>query len=154
LKCKQEEKDAQFRKIERQRLARERAQKAKKIKRAMGLLMYYSCPCLRFLYDPSRQEEIIDANVKAEREKLAAEARRKADLVAKNPETKAWKEFETKVNPDKGGTAEYVVERHMKTERQREVRAESRADRKTRRKRDKNLQHKFTTATSLARNDA
>ena len=154
LKCQQEDKDAQFRKVERQRLERERAQKAKKIKRAMGLLMYYGCPCLRFLYDPTRQEEEGDAALKAERERLAAEARRKADLAAKNPETKAWHEFEKKINPEKGGDGEkYVVERHMKTERQREARAESRAERRDRRKNDKKLQHKFSTAASLVQKD-
>ncbi len=108
----------------------------------MGLLMYFMCPCLRVYYDSSREDELLTADQRAERERKLAEARRQAELRIKNPETAEWQNFEKKINPEKGGSEEYYEEKVLKTERKRVERAGTRQERKAARAADGDLQVK------------
>ena len=68
-------------------------------------------------------------------------ARRKADLAAKNPETAPWKKFEKKLDEQGPG---FIQEKIVKSVRHREQRAETRAEKKAKRRSDEDLQHTFT----------
>lgn len=116
--------------------------KERKVKKKMGLIMYYMCPCFRVYYDPSRGDELLTADEKAERDRRLAEARRQAELRVKNPETAQWKNFEKKIDPEVGEGETYVIERHVKTERKRNERAISREERKKKRMDDQDLKHR------------
>ena len=113
----------------------------RKIKRQMGIIMYLLCPCWRSFYDPT----LPDDPERQAREKAEKEAREKAQkklaLDSKNPETTAWQNYEkraTQVN-------DYVINKHVKTERFRESRVEGRAQRRAKRKNDDDLKHKFNS---------
>eukprot|EP01006_Ploeotia_vitrea_P036585 TRINITY_DN66035_c3_g2_i2.p1 TRINITY_DN66035_c3_g2~~TRINITY_DN66035_c3_g2_i2.p1 ORF type:complete len:119 (+),score=5.14 TRINITY_DN66035_c3_g2_i2:433-789(+) len=116
----------------------------------MGIIKYYMCPCYRKLYDTDNIFDYLTEDEKAERAKRIALARRLADLKAKNPETAAWKKFDAKVNPEKGGTTEIIEEKHDKIERRRGDRQLDRQERRERRMQDRDLQHKFTTSATRA----
>ena len=99
----------------------------------MGLIRFYCCPCLRYLYDDTKEQ--LTEEEKAERERLIALARRKAELEAKNPNTFVAKKFEKKVKGDKN----MVAERIYKSEREREERVVSRRERRDQRKTNRDL---------------
>lgn len=128
-----------MKKEERKKLAKDR-----KLKKKMGVLKYYMCPCYRKFYDTDNATDYMTEEEKLERAKRIALARRMADLKAKNPETAAWKKFETKINPEVGGEPEYVEAKVEKIERKRGDRALTRAERKRARMEDEDLQHKFS----------
>jgi hypothetical protein len=114
--------------IARKKQSAETRAKLRKIKRNMGFMMYYMCPCFRTYYDPTKEEEDPE-EADAERARQRAIARKKAAMAAKNPETPASAAFASKADPTRGGTEEYVVKKVFKTQRQREARAVSRAER-------------------------
>ena len=111
-----------------------RAHRDRKIKKKMGILRYYCCPCFRSWYDDYDDSRLTD-DEKAQRARLA----RLEQLAAKNPETSAWKKYQKKIDPKVGGKEDYVVEKVLKTERHREARALGRAARRQERKEDDSL---------------
>ena len=113
------------------------------VRRRMGYIRFMLCPCLRSLYD-NRKDELTPEQ-RAAREAAIALARRQADLAAKNPVTHPWKKFEAKIDPNLGGTKNYIDERTSKQERARENRLDSRRDRKRNRGEDSDLVLKVTT---------
>jgi len=114
------------------------ARKIQKIKKSMGILRYYMCPCIRFMYDPD------DERGMTEEQKKERDMKNRADeLKTKNPETPHWKQLEKKLDPAKGGSESFVVEKILKTERHREARSNARADRRAERKQDDTLAHKW-----------
>lgn len=117
-----------------------RAGRDRKIKKKMGILRYYCCPCFRSWYDEYAEERLTDEE-KAQRARLL----RLEQLAAKNPETAAWKKFQRRTDASTGGKQDYVVEKVLKTERHREARASSRAARKAERKEDDSLHAKART---------
>lgn len=114
--------------------------KIQKIKKNMGILRYYCCPCIRFMYDPDDERGMTEEQI---REKHAK--KRDEELRAKNPDTAHWKQLEKKIDPNKGGSESYVVEKILKTERHREARSNARAERRAERKHDDSLAHKYRT---------
>ena len=112
------------------------AGKDRKIKKRMGLLRYYMCPCIRFMYDPEDESRLTDEQ-KADKIRLA----RLEQLAAKNPVTSAWKKYEKKVESKFGGNEDYAVEKQLKTERHREARQMGRAERKAQRAQHDDLKH-------------
>jgi len=116
-----------------------RAGKERKIKKSMGILRYYLCPCLRFMYDPDSGYGLTD-----EQKAAAARNKRLEELAIKNPQTAHWKKFSKKIDPRVGGSEDYVVVKVLKTERHREVRQSARADRRAERKNDDILAHQST----------
>jgi Ca2+-binding EF-hand superfamily protein len=100
----QDIRDEADRKIAKQKAKKNNKKTAKKnrqIRRNMGLIKYYFCPCYRALYDPANSETAhLSAEEKVEREKQIALRRRKAELDLKNPVTAEWLKYEKKVAPD------------------------------------------------------
>ena len=127
------------------KLAKGRYAEERKVKKKMGLLRYYLCPCLRVYYDPSRADELLTEDQKADRAAKLAALRRQQDLDAKNPQTAYARKFLKKVDPEQGGSEEAVVEKHLKTERHREARSTNRAQRRSDRQNDDDLKHKSRT---------
>jgi hypothetical protein len=81
--------------------AKKQRKKNRKIKRNMGLIKYYLCPCLRRQYDPELSEyDKLNAAQKAEMDKQMAIARRQQELKIKNPETIHWLKYQEKVGKD------------------------------------------------------
>jgi len=115
-----------------------RAGKERKIKKSMGILRYYLCPCLRFMYDPDSGYGLTE-----EQKAAAARNKRLEELALKNPTTAHWKKFAKKIDPKQGGSDDYVVVKVLKTERHREVRQSARANRRAERKNDDVLAHQF-----------
>ncbi len=105
----------------------------------MGVLFFVCCPCMRVYYDPSRGDELLTEEERKEKERRLAEARRKAELRVKNPETAEWKNFQAKFDPEKGGNEEAFVEKIEKTEKARRERNCSRADRRAARAADEDF---------------
>ena len=133
----QEEKDEAerlWKKEQAKKLAKQKRKETRHIRKKMGLIRFYCCPCLRYLYDDTK-ERLTDEE-RAERERLIALARRKAELEAKNPNTTVAKKFEKKANADKN----LVPERIFKSEREREERVVGRRERREKRKTNKDLQ--------------
>ena len=98
----------------------------------MGLLRYYLCPfCRGFYMDENRG--LTDDQL---RDKLRLQ--RLEQLAAKNPVTSGWKKYEKKV---KITNDDYVVEKQLKTERHRDARSMSRAERRAERTQDDDLKH-------------
>ena len=86
--------------------------------------------------DPERPKDCAATDEeKAQRARLL----RLEQLAAKNPETAAWKKYQRRADPIEGGKQEYVVEKVLKTERHREARASTRAQRRAERKEDNSL---------------
>lgn len=129
--------------LEKKRAKKEKKLYAKrdaKVKKSMGILRYYLCPCIRFMYDPDDERGMTEAQKAA-----IALQKRTDELALKNPQTAAWRTLEKKIDPTKGGSERYVAEKLAKTERPREERAQSRAERRAERKQDDTLAHKFRT---------
>lgn len=126
--------------------------KERKLKKKMGLIKYYLCPCYRKFYDTDNVVDYLTEDEKKERAEKIKLARRMADLKAKNPETAPWKKFEKKINPDitPGGDAAFVEEKIEKIERKRGERVENRAERRRKRQNDEHLVHKFSTTVTKA----
>lgn len=115
----------------------------RKIKRNMGLLMYLLCPCWHHHYDPTPPIDFEGIQkAKDEEDRLLKQLVKQQQLASKNPETAAWKKFK-KMEQMEGGTTEYIINQHIKTEKHRDARVESRADRRAKRKNDDDLRHKF-----------
>jgi hypothetical protein len=131
------------------KLSPETRARNRKIKRNMGVIMYYICPWWRSFYDPTKEPE--EDEDQEERERQKALARKAASLAAKNPETPASRAFEEKTNPTKGGSKVYVLQSHAKTGRQREHRAAGRDERKRDRKGKDELVHKFSSALTATK---
>lgn len=147
-----DEADEKIRALERKREKRRQRKRDKKVQRSMGLLKYYLCPCLRRYHDPARTDydELTDEQ-KAERDKQLAVARRQAELRIKNPETAPWIQYQKKVEETAVAEPEgpgYVAYKVGATERPREVRAESRAERRQQRRKDPDLKFKARTTVS------
>jgi Ca2+-binding EF-hand superfamily protein len=134
-----EKADAIIAKKEAKKKMKEDDIKAKKVKKKMGLAFYFCCPCCRVYYDPSREDELLTADERAARDKRLADARRAAELRVKNPETAEWQNFQAKIDPLKGGSEEYFIEKLEKTETARVERKLSRAERKAAREADPDL---------------
>jgi hypothetical protein len=66
-------------------------------------------------------------------------------LAAKNPVTSAWKKYEKKINVE-NGVSDYIIEKHLKTERHRDARASTRAERRNERRGDAELHHHPNTS--------
>ena len=113
---------------EARRLARKLKKKSKIVMRKMGLLRYYCCPWNRYLYDP----DFMTDEERAEKARLAALAKRQAELDAKNPVTHEWKKYEKKL--EKIGDAEkFIEEKMVESLRSREERSDARANKKAER---------------------
>lgn len=138
--------DAKIQKKKQDKIDKKKNYNDRKIRKKMGLIRYYLCPCYRSLYDP-KFEGMTDEEREEQRSRVAI-AKRLADLKVKNPETVIWKKFEKKITPEQGGDENYIKKKVEKTDRKRESRAESRADRKAARSKNTDLQHKFTTTIS------
>lgn len=96
-----EEADRKIAKQKAKKDTKKMAKKNRQIRRNMGLIKYYFCPCYRALYDPANSETAhLSAEEKVEREKQIALRRRKAELDLKNPVTAEWLKYEKKVAPD------------------------------------------------------
>lgn len=111
------------------RLERKLSKKSRVIKRKMGVLKYYMCPWFRHLYDPDHVTE----EERAEKARLAALAKRQAELDAKNPVTHEWKKYEKKMEKVKethGDVDKFIEEKMNETQRARDDRSDNRADRK------------------------
>jgi Ca2+-binding EF-hand superfamily protein len=121
-----------------------RAGKDRKIKKKMGILRYYCCPCIRSWYDEFDESKLTE-DEKAQRARLA----RLEQLAAKNPETSAWKKYQKKADPTAGGKEAYTVEKVLKTERHREARAMGRAARRQERKDDDGLKMVARTSDQI-----
>ncbi len=115
----------------------------------MGLVKYFLCPCLRRFYDPTLTEyDHLSEEEKIERDKQLAIARRQAELRIKNPETAQWLKYQKKIEETEVEQPEgvgYVAEKIISTERPREIRAESRAERKKQRSLDPDLKLKASS---------
>ena len=126
------------------KLSPETRARNRKIKRNMGVFMYYLAPCFRAYYDPTKEpDEEEDVEEKARQKALARKA---VSLAAKNPDTPASRAFAAKTDPMQGGSELYVLNAHVKTGRQRESRALGRYERKLDRKKDGDLNHRFSSA--------
>ena len=110
--------------ILKKKLSPETRARNRKIKRNMGVVMYYFCPWWRAFYDPTKEPE--EEEDPEERARQKALARKAAALAAKNPETLASRTFAAKTDPTQGGSNTFVIESHLKTGRQREHRGMSR----------------------------
>lgn len=128
-----DEADRQWKKEEAKKAAKAKRKETRHIRKKMGLIRFYCCPCLRYMYDDTKDK--LTEEERAERERLIALARRKAELEAKNPNTNAARKFEKKANLDKN----LVAERIYKTEREREERVVARGERREGRKRNRVL---------------
>lgn len=132
----QDEKDAAdrlWKKEQAKKAAKAKRKETRHIRKKMGLIRFYCCPCLRYMYDDTKDK--LTEEERAERERLIALARRKAELEAKNPNTNAARKFEKKANSDKN----MVAERIYKSEREREERVVARGERREGRKRNRVL---------------
>ncbi len=126
--------DRLLKKKEERKKRKERNKQSRKIIKQMGAFKYYLCPCIRHLYDPDYESQWMSSSKRAEREAALKAKRRQDELEAKNPKTHAWDMYDKKINPEKGGKAEIVVEKYENTERFREERQNNRADRKRERR--------------------
>ena len=114
---------------EARRLNRKLKKKAKIIQRKMGLLKYYCCPWMRYLFDP----DFMTDEERAEKERLAALAKRQAELDAKNPVTHEWKKYEKKLEKiaeTHGDAEKYIEEKMAETQRARDDRLDNRAEKR------------------------
>jgi hypothetical protein len=155
-----DEADHKIKQVEKKKEKRKQTKKNRKVLRAMGLLKYYMCPCLRKYYDPSLTDyDQMTEEEKLERDKQLALVRRQAELRIKNPETAQWIKYQRKVDGQvalvkdaEGGDAvlSYVADKIHATERPREMRADSRADRRKQRNNDPDLKFKARTTVSGA----
>merc|ERR1711916_227340 len=125
--------DALWKAKEAKKLAKQKRKETRHIRKKMGLLRYYCCPCIRYLYDDTKEK--LTEEERKERERLIALAKRKAELEAKNPNTIAFRKFEKKIKEDKN----LIPPTIYTTERRREDRAISRGERRAARKRDPTL---------------
>jgi len=142
-----------YEKLKKKKEKKKKNKKARKIQRNMGLVKYFCCPCLRKHYDPSLTAyDHMTEEEKAERDKQLALQRRQAELRVKNPETAHWIKYQKKVeegdkNEDGPGFIETKV---VATERHREVRSDTRADRRKTRQDDPELRLKQRATVSGA----
>ena len=87
----------------------------RKLRRKMGIVRYYCCPCLRFLYaDP---KAAVDPSVEEERQRKIREMlaeKRRLELLIKNPVTHEYKVF-SKKKEDFEAEAEEEEERQRRT---------------------------------------
>eukprot|EP01041_Mallomonas_annulata_P003364 gene3364-6658_t len=106
-----------------------------KLRKRMGCLYFYFCPCLRGYYmsrlEPEPVEEPEDERKK--RQEAIAAAKRKTDCDVKNQETVEWQKFEKKIKPEIGGSEQYIEKKLEKVQRNRVSRVETRKDRKNQR---------------------
>ena len=109
--------------------------RSNKIMARMGCGFYYLAPCLRGFYAAKLEQESPPPPVdpKEQRQLEIAAAQRQADADAKNQETAEWQRYEKKINPDKGGSEQYIEKKIVKVARNRASRVESRKDRKKQR---------------------
>lgn len=133
--------DRLLQKKEERKKRKERNKQSRKIIMQMGAFKYYMCPCIRHLYDPDYESQWMSASKRSERDAALKAKRRQDELEAKNPQTHAWDIYEKKINPEKGGNAEIVVEKYENTERFREERQNNRADRKRERRHEEKQIH-------------
>jgi len=106
----------------------------------MGLARYYLCPCYRYKYDPTRSAyDDLSEEEKAKKDREFALAKRAVELAVKNPETAPWQKYEKKAIPSKGGNTSFLQTNIIKSERARELRQESRAERRAVRRMDEDL---------------
>lgn len=149
LQDQRDEADAKIRKINEQKLRRARNKTERKIQRNMGLIKYFCCPCLRRFYDPTKNNgQELTEEQKAEKEREIARMRREQALKLKNPETAQWQKFQTKIKSQPVTATKYLQQKHNLTERPREERALSRAERRKERKKDPDLQYKARETVS------
>lgn len=146
-KALKEKADAKILKKKKDKEAKEAKKKARKIQRSMGLAKYWCCPCLRKYYDGARTEydDLSDAE-RLKRDKEMAAAKRAALLKMKAPETATWEKYDKKTKKDE----EYVPTKLLAVERPREIRAETREERRLRRHADPELRLKARTTVSGA----
>lgn len=121
--------------MEQRRLDLKKERKARKgIKRNMGMIRYYFCPCFRSFYkdpeEPSPPEPVVDRTAL---QKLREEEYKRL----KNPDTIANLEYQKVVNQN----PEYIATKLHGGEKNRRNRAEDRQERKKRRK--ENLDRNF-----------
>ena len=82
-----DEADRLWKKEQAKKAAKAKRKETRHIRKKMGLIRFYCCPCLRYMYDDTKDK--LTEEERAERERLIALARRKAELEAKNPNTNA-----------------------------------------------------------------
>ena len=133
---KRKEKDAKLTDEKRQERAR-----MKKVKKKMGVIRYFCCPCFRYKYRDLEGEKAYQTALdeKARRKAQILKERREYDLRMKNPITDAWVKFEKKIEPEKGGSETFIPKKEVKMERKRNERKENRADRRKKRLDDPDL---------------
>ncbi len=147
LKDEKELADAKIMKAKKSKEEKEALKIKRKTIRSMGLVRYYLCPCMRKYYDPSRTEyDDLSEEDKLKRDRENAERKRKAELAIKNPETVAWIQYDKKTEEEK----QFIPEKLATVERPREIRAETREERRKRRLADPELRLKPRTTISGA----
>jgi len=106
--------------------------RSNKLRKIMGFWYYYTCPCLRVYYIPklTPEDEQAEEDLKKKRTEEIAAAQRAADAKVKNKETVEWQKYEKKIKPEKGGNEIYIEKKIHKVKRNREVRVETRKERK------------------------
>jgi hypothetical protein len=120
----------------------------RKIKKNMGLIRYFLCPCWRHHFDPALKHAMTEEERRAHEEAIA-QAKREAELRAKNPITSTWAKMEKKMETmGQEKFKETVLEKHVKTETFRGARAGNRQQRKAARERDPELKHNFATTVN------
>ena len=115
--------------------------KVKRVKKKMGLLRYWCCPCLRYKYKDIEAEAAYQAAIdeKKRRHEAILKARREHDLKIKNPVTDPWIRFEKKIEPEMGGSTEFLPRKEVRMERLRAERKDGRAERRQQRLQDPDL---------------
>jgi colicin import membrane protein len=96
-----EDADAKIAKAKEKKEAKKQAKKDRAIRRNMGVIKYYFCPCYRDFYDPAKSQHAhLTAEEKKQREMELALKKRQAELRLKNPETADWLKFQKKLEEE------------------------------------------------------
>lgn len=139
-------KDESKAKLEKDKISQEsRARKAaeRKLRRKMGLIRYFCCPCLRFMFiEVEPTVNPIEDDEKKKKALAIQEAKRQYELKLKNPETPAWKIYENKKAQALEGLREgnvEVLDTADRVQRKRKERTENRKSRRENRKLDEDL---------------
>ena len=77
MKDEKDKADALWKAQQAKKLAKQKRKETRHIRKKMGLLRYYCCPCIRYLYDDTKEK--LSKEERAERERLIALAKRKVN---------------------------------------------------------------------------
>ena len=144
LKVKKEKKE--------EKKSQENVSLQRKIKYNMGALFYWICPLGRFLYEPSEQEKSIKKVEEKIEKKVKKKKRMRGGLTIlseKNEnvenldhkmifKTNSWSKYEKKSKDDY-----FINKNYSKIEKCRKKRTEIRANRKSKRNKDTDLNYQY-----------